>query len=267
MLIIYVHEIFWYNRRCSILNALHHLLITGLLYQEAHATWVDSYGSYNNNNNGDFLYSAQTMLCAVHTYYPCSLDLFIHVPFQPSFLEHTALAAISALGTSHTHCHLCPTRYSFTPKSSEACESTVPCPRTQHRNNVPILRGDKHDISLKMLHQAGFDTARQALTLAKLRALAIATRPSLGGGPRVVVSIAAFHARVRGSVPGLGCLKETTNVFSPSTCESQYCGEPPWPKGSVLGLRPPGLEFWMLCLEDSVISIISPSSGGSPGPV
>ena len=38
-------------------------------------------------------------------------------------------------------------------------------------------------------------------------------------------------------------------------------------RGSVLGLRPPGLEFRILCLEDSVISIISPSSGGSPGPV
>ena len=88
-----------------------------------------------------------------------------------------------------------------------------------------------------------------------------------GGGPRVVVSTAAFHARVRGSVPGLGGLKETKNVSSPSTCESQYCGEPPWPRGSVLGLRPPGLEFRILCLEDSVISIISPSSGGSPGPV
>ena len=48
-----------------------------------------------------------------------------------------------------------------------------------------------------------------------------------GGGPRVVVSIAAFHARVRGSVPGLGGLKETKDVSSPSTCESQYCGEPP----------------------------------------
>ena len=48
-----------------------------------------------------------------------------------------------------------------------------------------------------------------------------------GGGPRVVVSTAAFHARDRGSVPGLGGLKETQNVSSPSTCESQYCGEPP----------------------------------------
>ena len=62
-----------------------------------------------------------------------------------------------------------------------------------------------------------------------------------------MVSTAAFHARVRGSVPGLGGLKETKNVSSPSTCESQYCGEPPRPRGSVLGLRPPGLEFRILC--------------------
>ena len=46
-----------------------------------------------------------------------------------------------------------------------------------------------------------------------------------GGHNRVVVSTAAFHARVRGSAPGLGGLKETKNVSSPSTCESQYCGE------------------------------------------
>ena len=35
-----------------------------------------------------------------------------------------------------------------------------------------------------------------------------------GGGPRVLVSTAAFHARVRGSVPGLGGLKET-KMFLP----------------------------------------------------
>ena len=33
--------------------------------------------------------------------------------------------------------------------------------------------------------------------------------PLQGGGPRVVVSTAAFHARVRGSVPGLVGLEET----------------------------------------------------------
>ena len=36
----------------------------------------------------------------------------------------------------------------------------------------------------------------------------------MGGGPRVVVSTAAFHARVRGSVPSLGGLKET-KMFLP----------------------------------------------------
>ena len=36
-----------------------------------------------------------------------------------------------------------------------------------------------------------------------------------GGGPRVVVSTAAFHARVRGSVPALGGLQETTKMFLP----------------------------------------------------
>ena len=37
----------------------------------------------------------------------------------------------------------------------------------------------------------------------------------LGGGPRVVVSTAAFHARVRGSVPGLGGLKRNKKCFFP----------------------------------------------------
>ena len=36
----------------------------------------------------------------------------------------------------------------------------------------------------------------------------------MGGGPRVVASAAAFHARVRGSVPALGGLKET-KLFLP----------------------------------------------------
>ena len=45
-----------------------------------------------------------------------------------------------------------------------------------------------------------------------------------GGGPRVVVSTAAFHARVRGSVPGLGGLKET-KMFLPH----------PRVKGSIVG--------------------------------
>ena len=80
-------------------------------------------------------------------------------------------------------------------------------------------------------------------------------------GPRVVVSTAAFHARVRGSFSDLVGLKD---VSSPSTRETQYRRKPPGPRGSVLGLRPPGFEFRILCLEGSVIS---PSSRGSPGPI
>ena len=40
------------------------------------------------------------------------------------------------------------------------------------------------------------------------------TRQPAGGGPRVVVSTAAFHTTVRGSVPGHGGLKET-KMFPP----------------------------------------------------
>ena len=51
----------------------------------------------------------------------------------------------------------------------------MPCPRTQHLSNVPRLRGEKHDISPKILHQAGLETARQAATSAERHALTIAS--------------------------------------------------------------------------------------------
>ena len=44
---------------------------------------------------------------------------------------------------------------------------------------VPILRGEKHDIFLKILHQAGSETSRQTVTLTNLSALTIAPCPSL----------------------------------------------------------------------------------------
>ena len=34
-----------------------------------------------------------------------------------------------------------------------------------------------------------------------------------------------------------------------SLVQTQYCGKPPWPRGSVLGLRPPGLECRIMCLK------------------
>ena len=47
---------------------------------------------------------------------------------------------------------------------------------------------------------------------------------SMGGDSRVVVSTAAFHARVWGSFLGLGNLKETKNVSSPSTVKISIVG-------------------------------------------
>ena len=46
------------------------------------------------------------------------------------------------------------------------------CPRTHHPNNVPRLRGEQ------VLHQAGFETARQAATSAERHALTTAPCPS-----------------------------------------------------------------------------------------
>ena len=45
----------------------------------------------------------------------------------------------------------------------------------------------------------------------------------VGGGPRVVVTTAAFHARVR----GLGGLKETKMFLPHPLVKTQFCGEPP----------------------------------------
>ena len=57
--------------------------------------------------------------------------------------------------------------------------------------------------------RAGFETGTHAWLARQSGVLAIAPRP-LDGGPRVVVGTAAFHARVRGSFPGL---KETKCFF------------------------------------------------------
>ena len=61
---------------------------------------------------------------------PWSLDLLIRVAFQ-LHEEHYRPAAILAHWTHRSqtsHCHLCPTRYSYTPESSEACECKMTGP-------------------------------------------------------------------------------------------------------------------------------------------
>ena len=70
-----------------------------------------------------------------------SLNLLVCVPIQLHG-EHKVLQPFQCIELIiHCHCHLCPTRYSF---SSVAYEGEVPFPRTQHRKNVSIVRGEKH---------------------------------------------------------------------------------------------------------------------------
>ena len=75
--------------------------------------------------------------------------------------------------------------------------------RVGHRaENQRVLRNLYGEVNMRVFH---YD---------KMAGASIRYHQKLGGGPRVVVSTAAFHARVRGSVPGLGGLKET-KMFLP----------------------------------------------------
>ena len=76
-------------------------------------------------------FEAYNALCASHILPLVTVPVHLCTISTP-FLEHTALAAISALGTNRTHCHLCPT-------------STLPPPprsgQRQNTENECILPG------------------------------------------------------------------------------------------------------------------------------
>ena len=75
-------------------------------------------------------------------------------------------------------------------------------------------------------------------------------------------------SEIAGSNSTLDFKFQRKKMFLPrSLVKIQYCGEPPWPRGIVLGLRPPRHQFRILCLKGSIISSNSPSSRSSPGPV
>ena len=79
------------------------------------------------------------------------------------------------------------------------------------------------------------------------------------------LKLPAWKNGIAGSSPTLAVRFQRNKMFLPRwLVKIQYCGEPPWPRGSLLGLRPPGLKFRILCLESSVFSFISPSSAGYP---
>ena len=87
-------------------------------------------------------------------------------------------------------------------------------------------------------------------------------------GRGYVAVVKAACLKSRRSNPTLAFKFQRNKMLLPrSLVNIQYCWEPSWLRGSVLGLRSPGLEFRILCLEGNVILFISPSSRGSPGPI
>ena len=73
----------------------------------------------------------------------------------------------------------------------------------------------------------------------------------MGRGPAAVVKAACLESRRSRVRTPLwhSSFKETKMFLLRSLVEVIYCGEPPWLRGSVLGLRPPWLEFRIICLE------------------
>ena len=112
---------------------------------------------------------AYSLISSLKTYHPTlhftpwSLDLLIMCPISTPQRAYSPAAIRRIELIVHNAISVVPDIYSFSPESSEEFEGEMPCPRTQHLNNVPILRGEKHDICLEILHQSGFETARREL--------------------------------------------------------------------------------------------------------
>ena len=133
-----------------------------------------------------FFYSLISSLKTYHRtlhFTSWSLDLFNHVPFElPG--EHTVLQpfrcielivhiAISVL--PGTHFHLSQVKHLRVKCLAQGHNILTMSQDWEWRNMIFLW----NDISLKILHQAGFETARQASTLAERHALTIAPCPSL----------------------------------------------------------------------------------------
>ena len=67
----------------------------------------------------------------------CAISTVLQLFRRIELLVHIAISVLKG-----TH---------FQNEWNEAFEGEMLCPRTQHRNNVPRLRGEKHEISLKIL--------------------------------------------------------------------------------------------------------------------
>ena len=91
---------------------------------------------------------------------------------------------------------------------------------------------------------------------------------SEGGGPSAVVKSACLESQIsRVRAPLWHSIFNKEKMFTRSPQLVGRLHDREVYIYSVLDLRPPELEFRILCLEGSAISYISQSSGGSPCPV
>ena len=72
----------------------------------------------------------------------------------------------------------------------------------------------------------------------------------MGGGPRVAVNTAAFHAET-GFVPWSRRFERNKKYFFPI---HKYCGEPTWPRGTVHGPQTPQGSNFESCVWRAVSS-------------
>ena len=85
-------------------------------------------------------------------------------------------------------------------------------------SNMQSLYANKSDLKLSELQIMANDWHIDVLAVTETwlySNIPDALVPITGGGPRVVVNTAAFHARVRFSVPGLGGWKKQKKCFFP----------------------------------------------------
>ena len=120
---------------------------------------------------------------------PWSLDLFILVPFQhhgeysvlqPPFRRIALIVHIAMSFLLDIHFHL-----------SQVMHLRVRYLAQGH--NIETMRGEKHDISLTILHQTGFETARQEGTSANRCALTIVPFRSLNVHKYFILFILMTH--------------------------------------------------------------------------
>ena len=148
-----------YHSRITLMETRLHFclwcLTAGLYRVDSALRWN---AIFKNNNNVSIYVAHICSLGPFTSYYPWSLDRFIHVPFpiagEPC--NHVALE------TCRTHNSLCPTRCSLTPERSEARargQSVLPKNMTS-TYQCPNFEWGEALYSSENLHQAEIEPAR-----------------------------------------------------------------------------------------------------------